>query len=85
MAIARASQAEDEGSIPFARSIIMKVINKIHFIFSYSVSGFQAARFLYLVTKNIQQQKNILMLGIMIKLFFIVLNLYKKSQLMTKH
>ena len=33
MAIARASQAGDEGSIPFARSIIMKVINKIHFIF----------------------------------------------------
>ena len=30
MAIARASQAGDEGSIPFARSIIMKVINKIY-------------------------------------------------------
>ena len=33
MAIARASQAGDEDSISFARSIIMKVIKKIHFIF----------------------------------------------------
>ena len=33
MAIDRASQAGDEDSISFARSIIMKVIKKIHFIF----------------------------------------------------